>query len=122
MKRDLDLVRLILIRAEEAEDFTLRSSAFAAEGYDERTVARHFELLEEAGLIEVNLLRTETLGALKGQLERLTWDGHEFLDATRNETVWSRTKELVKAKGGGASFEVVKALATQASLSYFGLK
>lgn len=122
MKRDLELVRLILMRAEEADDFTLRSSGFVAEGYDEKIVARHFQLLEEAGLVEANLLCAEAQGALEGQLERLTWAGHEFLDATRNETVWSRTKELVKAKGGGASFEVVKALATQASLTYFGLK
>jgi hypothetical protein len=122
VKRNLELVRLILIRGEAADDFTLRSSAFAAEGYDEKTVARHFQLLEEAGLVEANLLCVESRGALQGMVERLTWDGHEFLEATRNETVWSRTKELVKAKGGGASFEVVKALATQASLSYFGLK
>lgn len=52
----------------------------------------------------------------------VTWAGHEFLDTARNETVWTRTKELVKEKGGSASFEVVKALATQVSLAFLGLK
>ena len=122
MKRDLELVRLILIRAEAADDFTLRASSFAADGYDQKTVARHFQLLEEAGLIEANLLRTESLGVLQGMLERLTWEGHEFLEATRNETVWSRTKAIVGEKGGSASFEVLKALAMEVSLGYFGLK
>lgn len=120
MKRDFELVRLILLRAEAAPDFSVSSSAF--EGYDEPTVARHFALLEEAGFIDANLARYEGRGALQGTVERLTWAGHEFLDTTRNETVWNRTKELVKEKSGSASFEVFKALATEVSLGLFGLK
>ncbi len=40
----------------------------------------------------------------------LTWGGHDFLDAIRNDDVWSKTKSTVQEKVGSATFEVVKAL------------
>lgn len=120
MRRDMDLVREILLRAEDTEYHRLKSSAF--EGKDELTVARHFELMKEAGLIEADLLcLPEHRGVERGTVLRLTWEGHEFLDAARNEDVWKRTKEIVKEKGGSVSFEVLKSIVTKVALSLFGL-
>lgn len=43
----------------------------------------------------------------------LTWEGHEFLDAARNNTVWRKVLQLVKDKGASVPFEVVKQLLLQ---------
>jgi hypothetical protein len=41
-------------------------------------------------------------------VERLTWEGHKFLDAARSDTAWERAKKLVLAKGGALTFDAVK--------------
>ena len=41
----------------------------------------------------------------------LTWDGHEFLDAIRNEGTWNKIKAFVKEKSASLSFDVIKAVA-----------
>lgn len=43
---------------------------------------------------------------------RLTWEGHDFLDKIRSETVWNKTKETIVKKGLPFVFDVVKELAT----------
>jgi hypothetical protein len=108
MKRDYDLIRTILLRAEEVDDYQLHAKHFVTPEHTEIDVARHFQLLDEAGLIHANLLTLESRGALSGQIERLTWDGHEFLDSIRSDTVWARTKARLAAKGVGMSFELIK--------------
>jgi hypothetical protein len=43
----------------------------------------------------------------------LTWEGHEFLDAARDDTRWSKAKKLVQEKGGSLMFEALKAVLVQ---------
>lgn len=47
----------------------------------------------------------------------MTWEGHEFADAARNDTVWGKTKTYIKDKGMTATFgallEVLKYQAKQ---------
>ena len=49
----------------------------------------------------------------------LTMKGHDFLDATRNETVWKKVKETVSAKGGGIPFAVLQSLAIETAKQIF---
>ena len=35
---------------------------------------------------------------------RLTWQGHEFLDAARNEDRWNQAKKTISEKGGSLTF------------------
>lgn len=51
----------------------------------------------------------------------ITWQGHEFLDAVRDKSVWERVSATAQAKGGSLSFEVLKALAVQMIKSGLGL-
>jgi hypothetical protein len=41
----------------------------------------------------------------------LTWSGHEWLDATWNDTIWHKVKAKLAEQGLTATFEVVKTLA-----------
>jgi len=120
MKRDMDLVRMILLRVEAAETTGLSVSGLALDDYDSSTVARHIELLDEAGFVEAALLRGggEIVGA---QIQRLTWAGHDFLDAVRDDTTWQKTKQQVATVVGSASLEVIKAVATATTMRALGL-
>ena len=55
MKRDMDLVRQIMIQVESTDEETLRQRPLQVEGHDLATVARHVELLQEAGLVDAHV-------------------------------------------------------------------
>jgi hypothetical protein len=40
----------------------------------------------------------------------LTWEGHDFIAAARNDTIWSHAKEKAKSVGGSLSLAVFKQL------------
>jgi len=104
MKRDLDLVRRILLDIEERSDGaqTFGWAAFVEDGYPLEAIHHHVQLLDDAGLIQADEL-------VPGQWwpERITWAGHEFLDAARNDELWTKAKLQVQTKVGSAPFRLV---------------
>ena len=110
MKRDLDLIRTILARVEDADDFTVKCANLANDSHDEASVARHVQLLEEAGYLRANLLIAEGRGACGGTIERLTWAGHEFIASARNDTIWQKAKRKAGEAIGGIPVEILKVL------------
>jgi Hypothetical protein (DUF2513) len=108
--RDLDLARRILL-AVEAHPEPYDNIELSFDGVDPELVSYHVKLLTHAGLLEAE--NTSTMGRFEWTPSALTWEGHEFLDATRNDTVWRKTKEVAAEKGGGLPFDIVKALAVK---------
>lgn len=108
MKRNWDLIRKILLKLEEKADSTSWLESTDIKGYDAKTVAYHYKLLSNAGLIEaidVSSLEEEDFSATS-----LTWQGHEFLDKIRNDSVWNKVKSTVQSKSLDLSFDVIKRL------------
>jgi hypothetical protein len=94
----------------------------AVDGFDEATVARHVEMMEEAGLIEADILTLpEHSGAVRAKVLRITWDGYDFLDAARSDTVWNKVKGELHEKGISASFELLKAMLAKGAAAATGL-
>ncbi len=121
MKRDMDLVRLILLRAQEADYGGLTSDSFEAEEYSEPVVAQHFQLMEEGGLLSANLLDLpEHGGVQKGRVLRLTWQGHEFADAAQNSSTWSKAKQKILAAGGALTVQALKTTLDQLARATLG--
>ncbi len=54
-------------------------------------------------------------------LRSLTWNGHEFLDAVRDEKIWNKTKNIFIEKGSTMTFELLKAVAISYTKSALGL-
>lgn len=106
MKRDMELARLILMRIEAQEDYREDISC-DFEGYTEEQVYYHIMLLNEAGLIVA--FDASSLQDLQWIPQRLTWQGHEFLESARDNTIWSKAKDIM-ARTGGFAFEVAKPL------------
>lgn len=81
MKRDMELVRLILLKIEEE----YRSTAIYnlnISGYDMETVAYHCKILNEAGLISDYGARYADNSLWSFDVGSLTWEGNDFLDKT----------------------------------------
>jgi len=118
MKRDMDLVRKLLLYLEDTVDYKpLRSSDIAIGGYSDAQIGYHLRILADGGLIDVidtNSMGSKTFGCF---VKDITWKGHEFLDAVRDDGVWSHTMEKLKPLGS-ASLEVVKSVA----IAYIGSK
>ena len=93
MKRDMDLVRLILLEIESSEYDEIED--FKIDGYDVSLVKYNGELLLQAGLI--NNFYEDSIGELiAGQL---TWEGCDYLDKIRDNSIWKKTKDAIKEKG-----------------------
>lgn len=118
MKRDMDLVRSILLEVEKADSYN-KPFELEVEEYSSDQVAHHLLLLRDAGLLAVeessNWSESYVLPI------RLTWSGTEFLDATRDDTRWNRAKEIVQEKGGGLMIDVLKGVLTQLARQAAGL-
>jgi hypothetical protein len=113
MKRDLGLLRELLLKLEAlpmemygAETIQPDDPRIAVEGHSEEDVAYHLGLLQERGLIEVS----EAQPMLGITFTRLSWEGHDYLDAVRDPKIWKKTKEVTDEVGSW-TFELVKEFA-----------
>jgi hypothetical protein len=106
MKRDLDLVRKILLEMESQEHGT-NADTLQVTGFTAEQIGFHVYLMNEAGLI--NAIERSYLGALSPEAFplNLTWDGYEFLEAARDPTLWNQAKAKVIKPIGGVAFSVL---------------
>ena len=107
MRRDMDLVREILQQIEAWPN---------AQGWIEidlpdrspEEVSHHVEIMAKFGLIEA--LDVSTLSGPDWKATKLTWNGHEFLEAARSDTIWQKAKSRLTERVGGVPFDVMLAL------------
>jgi len=112
MKRNLDLIRDILL-VTEAKDVNTRDFT----GHTTKEVAGHMALLKDAGLVEANVRTDENNQISDAHVFRLTSYGHDFLDASRPESIWTIAKDRIAATVGTVAIDVLvdllKSLARQ---------
>lgn len=107
MKRDLDLVREILLAIENNENAVGASFVITEiPNRSQEEISYHVELLREAGLIEAKDF-SKGSRHYEWRPKRLTWLGHEFLDSARDENSWKQAKSKLE-KVRNFSFEVLK--------------
>lgn len=140
MKRDMDLIRDLLLEIEGVDRyetislkkliqryFKSKKVAEADRDAGEEKINYHIMLLNEADLIrcEVNKTvihesrRIDNSRTMKDQsverqeiwkIQGLTWEGYEYLESVRDAQIWKMSKKSVK-EVGVFSFEVTKAIA-----------
>lgn len=111
MKRDLGLIRLILLEAEKAENTAELEEHYSrkyGEGYAD-VKAKHVALMKEAGLVEAGVNNAGN-SRVVARVNSITWSGYEYLDSVRDPEVWIKTKTAVE-RFGSASLDVVKQVA-----------
>lgn len=112
MKRNLDLIRTLLLRLENTEvsvghALPLGPNELQIDGYDLEEVAYHIQLLKSAGFIRELGSKPLRYGL---NYSGLSWEGHEFLDSVRDDAIWRNTRTAVNAVGG-FTFDLVKDMA-----------
>lgn len=107
MERDMELIRELLFLLKDQEDNM--SELKIPPKMDKQTVADHLKLMEQAGLVKNSI--TYASNVAFRICSQLTWEGYDFLDKIKDDTVWAKTKEVIKSKGleiGKIPFSVLK--------------
>ena len=99
LERDMDLIIQILRTVSLSEFKDVYAKPISIEGYDDETVGYHIALLKDAGLVEARVSNS----AAGPNYERvfflgILWEGHEFIDAIQQETVYQRFKKTLSEK------------------------
>ncbi len=113
MRRDLDLIREILLAVEGfepqgmSETQGLNPATFSG---SEPQNLHHIELLIKAGYIEKS--GGQDLKTGTHYVDGMTMEGHDFLDAVRETSVWEATKTKLDTVGGW-TLDIVLAVAKE---------
>ena len=114
MQRNMDLVRMILLRIESSPS-GWASGNFGINSFSPEEIGYHAHIMMQEGLIEgVDVTNTESAGP-EAIPTSLTWKGHEFLDLARDQERWHQAKAIV-AKVGGAPISVWTKVLTDLTL------
>jgi hypothetical protein len=116
MKRDMELIRLLLVKQETGE------SPPELESYSIDDQLYNLELMSDAGFIIANFSRDTTASARAATIRRLTWAGHDFLDASRDSKIWKMAKDHIIKPGAAWTFSLLlEWLKQQAHQRVFGV-
>ena len=102
MKRDDEIIRRMLFEFESSEDFIIFDSVTDGSTDEERKKFYHLQLMKDSGFVT----------HLGQHTARLTSEGHDFLEAIRDEGIWKQTKSAISETGGSVTLEIFKTLAT----------
>ncbi|MCK5366008.1 MAG: DUF2513 domain-containing protein [Gammaproteobacteria bacterium] len=104
MKRDIELIRMVMLAAEESKDpYELVDPKF--EGHNETEISYHIALLDDAGLLHGQ--DRSAIGVFRWSAGALTWAGHEFVEAVRDDSVWKEARAITAKSGDGTVFEIL---------------
>ena len=101
MKRDPEYLREILLEMEASNSSVEVVRHYIGMGQAEQKRWHHFQLLCDAGLIT----------QVSGSGFRLTSQGHDFLDAIRDQGRWRKIMDRIRQSGGDWTMEILKTLA-----------
>jgi len=130
LKRDMDLVRSLLLEIESGRTVfqVLSADTAAIIGADEvealpadeaARLELHLGLLENAGFVEFR-----KLGGSIWHVQAITWNGYEFLETVRDGEVWSLVKEGAQRAGNASLaliWELGKAMAKKVAAERLGI-
>lgn len=135
MQRDMDLVRRILMTCADATE-PVPASTFTDDEHPLKLVVYHFQIMQEAGLVTLasydypdianlaNLIGSAAYRVVpkpSTDVTALTWNGQDFLDLVRSDTLWSKVKQRISTTVGSAAFDVVKTVAAKIAVTMIGL-
>ncbi len=116
MRRDMDLIRLLLLETEKEEKPDLSS-------YTEEQIHYHTYLLIDGELVFGSFSQPRYVKG-KFHIDRfnislLTSKGRDFLDDARDETVWREAKKVLATKGITVSLAVLQVLLQNLNLKEY---
>jgi len=104
MQRNMDLVRMILMRLETSPSGWAPND-LGIKSFPPEQIGYHAHIMMQEGLIEGCDVTSSSSAGPEALPTSLTWKGHEFLDLARDQERWNRAKAII-AKTGGAPISV----------------
>ncbi len=115
MKRDMDLVRDILLFVEEAgSPVDIEEISLPKRNPDE--VEYHVKIMASAGLLDASVSYGWDGSMVGACIDGLTWDGQDMLDAMMDARVWSKAMDAIRRNVGSTTFGVVKSMCEAAAV------
>jgi len=117
----MDLAKKILLYLESSDEDHFMG-IIKIDGYEKEEIDYHLQQMLDVGLLKGELLRGDNKVLSHGVA--LHWNGHEFLDAIRNEKVVEVAEKEAEKKGTKLSelpFEVTKSLLIASAKKLFEL-
>ena len=119
MKRDLDLVRHILLQIEALPAGP--PAQYRMSEIEDPLLLAHFELVVGSGLVNGKISRSQSSRGDVISISGLTWEGHEWIETVRSDGVWNETKATLRDDGGALTYELTKAVADRILRARLGL-
>lgn len=107
MRRNLDIIRLLLLKYEGADQ------VIGLDNFSKEKQLYHSVLLIEAGYVHGVVIPDQSGNPVSTRVNRLTWAGHEFLELSRDDTIWNHAKTVVAESAKGAAIEIVTSACKQ---------
>ena len=111
MKRDMDLIREILLEFEKSDSYEIIDAEKAG----------HVAIMQDAGLVVAAIGLNGESKAIAAKIMRLTWAGHDFIDNARKPEIWEKIKETFQDKVISASFDIIIGLLKAKMKSALGI-
>jgi hypothetical protein len=113
MKRDKELIKQLLLLAEESESIlTITQDTIPVQleylKATIETIVQHTAMLIDAGLIKGKLMKGGVV------ITAMTWEGYEFIENARNNKVWNSAKRAA----GELSWEVFVNVLTEVATEF----
>lgn len=116
MKRDMELIRLLLLQQE------IGKAPPELANYSVEEQLYNLQLMDDANLIVAHFSKGNQGEVVEAVIRRLTWAGHDFLDATKDSKIWKLAKEHVIKPGASWTFSLLlEWLKQQAHQRVFGV-
>jgi len=109
MKRDMELIRKILIAIEDYPE-GYAPDPLKIGGYSDEEIEYHAYLLIDAGLARGDVTTEIGRTSPMATIFKLTWSGYEFCQAAREDTRWKSAMGFVAEKAGSVTFAVLTEL------------
>jgi hypothetical protein len=119
VKRDLDLVRQLMLQIEALPAGP--AAQYRMSEIEDPVLLAHLELLIEAGLVNGKIARSHGARGDVISVAGLTWQGHEWTEMVRSQSVWNETKSAVLDQGAPLTFELTRAVAAKLLRAKLGL-
>lgn len=107
MKRDLELIRKLVLAAEDVLTGFVQDD-IEIDGFSKEQIGYHAYLLVDSGLAKGLDVTSISDTSPQWRILHLTSAGHDFAAAARDEPTWKKATGLVKDKVGGVTLDVLK--------------
>ena len=103
----MDLIRKMVLVIEDSPSGYAPREGLRIDGYTDEQIGYHAHLMIQEGLADGCDATSTDSNSPEAMLTSLTWKGHEFAEAARDDTRWKKAMGVVEEKGGSATLSIL---------------